>query len=188
VSAAQEIQLSNRVSYEFDLKGPSFTIKSACSSSLVALHQAVRAIQAGDCNSAIVAGTNLIFSPDFFVGMAAGGVLSPDGSCKTFDASANGYSRAEAINAVYIKRMSDALRDGNPIRAIVRSTASNCDGKSPGGITVPNPEAHESMIRKAYQEANLDPADTAFVEAHGTGTIGSSLSLSSMPKSNADHD
>lgn len=91
------------------------------------------------------------------------GVLSPDASCKTFDAAANGFARAEGITAVYIKRLGDALRDGNPIRAVIRNTGSNNDGRSQG-LTSPNGEAHETLIRQVYQQARLDPSETAFVE------------------------
>lgn len=98
------------------------------------------------------------------------GVLSPNGSCRTFDADADGYARGEAINAVYLKRLEDAIRDGNPIRAIVRATSSNCDGSTPG-ISHPSSESHEALIRNCYQSASLDDfSETAFVECHGTGT------------------
>jgi acyl transferase domain-containing protein len=136
---------------------------------MVALHQAVRAIQNMDCDSAIVAGTNLIFSPGMYIAFSQLGVLSADGYCKSFDATADGYSRGEGINAIYIRRLSDALRDGDPIRAVIRATATNCDGKTPG-MSCPSTEAQEALMRKAYKEARLDPAQTAFVEAHGTGT------------------
>ncbi|KAG7403524.1 Highly reducing polyketide synthase FUM1 [Fusarium oxysporum f. sp. raphani] len=116
VSGGHDFAISNRISYEYDLKGPSFTIKAGCSSSLIALHEAVRAIRAGDCDGAIVAGTNLIFSPTMSMAMTEQGVLSPDASCKTFDANANGYARGEAINAIFLKPLDNALRDGDPIR------------------------------------------------------------------------
>jgi len=96
-------------------------------------------------------------------------MLSPNGSCRVFDADADGYARAEAINAIYIKPLRDAIRDGNPIRAVIRSTASNCDGRTPG-FTQPSSEAQEIMIRKAYSLAGIDPAETPFCEMHGTGT------------------
>jgi acyl transferase domain-containing protein len=115
----------NRVSYEFGLHGPSMTVKTACSSSLIALHLACEALQRGDCSGAIVCAANLLLTPDLFMALDSIGVLSPDGSSKSFDASANGYARADAIEAVYIKRLDDALRDGNPVRAIIRATAIN---------------------------------------------------------------
>lgn len=136
---------------------------------MIALHKAVRAIQTGDCESAIVAGTNLIFSPTMTIAMTEQGVLSPDGRCKTFDAAADGYARGEAINAILIKKLSDALRDNDPIRAVIRGTASNCDGKTPG-MSMPSSETHEAMIRRAYREAQLELSQTPFIECHGTGT------------------
>ncbi|KAF7543126.1 hypothetical protein G7Z17_g10993 [Cylindrodendrum hubeiense] len=168
-SGGHDFALSNRISYEYDLKGPSFTMKSACSSSLIALHEAVRALRAGDCDGAIVAGTNLIFSPTMYTGMSEQGVLSPSGYIKTFDAAADGYARGEAVNALYLKPLSDALRDGDPIRAVIRGTASNFDGKTPG-MTNPSSEGQEALIRRTYKEAGLDPSQTPYVEAHGTGT------------------
>ena len=104
------------------------------------------------------------------IAMTEQGVLSPDGMCKTFDAKADGYARAEAINAIYVKPLSDAMRDGDPIRAVIRSTATNCDGKTPG-MACPSAESHEALMRRAYQVANLsDLSKTAYVECHGTGT------------------
>ncbi|KAF5630117.1 polyketide synthase [Fusarium sp. NRRL 52700] len=164
-----DIMMANRTSYEFDFQGPSMVIKTGCSSSAVALHEACRAIQRGDASSAIVGGANMIMTPAMTTTMAVGEILAPDASCKTFDAAADGYARAEAITAIYIKPLSDAIRDGNPIRAIVRATAVNCDGKSVSLVT-PNGAAHEALMRKAYRDVGLDPKDTAFVECHGTGT------------------
>ncbi|KAK8011011.1 hypothetical protein PG990_009976 [Apiospora arundinis] len=162
--------LANRVSYEYDLKGPSVTIKTGCSSALTCLHMACEALKNGDISGAVVGGTNLIMSPTMTQAMFEQGVLSPNGSCRTFDADADGYARGEAINAVYLKRLEDAIRDGNPIRAIVRATSSNCDGSTPG-ISHPSSESHEALIRNCYQSAGLDDfSETAFVECHGTGT------------------
>lgn len=120
VTGYGDFVLSNRVSYEMDLKGPSMTIRTGCSAALVALHEACRAIQNGDCKSAIVGGANLILGPGMTQAMTEQGVLSPEGSCKTFSADADGYGRGEAINAIYIKPLDDAVRDGNPIRAVIR--------------------------------------------------------------------
>ncbi|KAE8333350.1 fatty acid synthase S-acetyltransferase [Aspergillus sergii] len=163
--------ISNRISYEYDLKGPSMTIRTACSSSLTGLHEACRALRQGECVGAIVAGTNLIMAPTTTIGMCEVGVLSRDGRCKTFDATADGYGRGEAINAIYIKKLDDAIRDGNPIRAVIRATAVNSDGRTPN-ITYPSATAQEQLIRKAYQSANIeDISQTGFFECHGTGTI-----------------
>lgn len=147
----------------------SMVIKTGCSASLVGLHNACRGLQSGDCDAALVAGTSLIMGPYLTAAMTQQGVLSPEGSCKTFDAAADGFARAESINAIYIKRLDDAIKDGNPIRAVIRGTSTNSDGKS-GSLMAPNGERHESLMRKVYEEASLDPRETAFVECHGTGT------------------
>ena len=138
-------------------------IKTGCSASLVGLHEACRALQAGDCTSAVVAGTSLIMSPTIYSVMTSEGILSPEGSCKTFDAAADGFARAEGINAVYLKRLDDALRDGNPVRAIIRNSGTNNDGKSKGLLS-PDAAAQEALIRHVYAQAGLDPAYTAFME------------------------
>ncbi|KAI2846207.1 hypothetical protein CBS11852_1459 [Aspergillus niger] len=162
--------LSNRVSYQFDLKGPSATIMTACSSSLTALHEACQALHEGSCSSAIVAGTNMILTPTMTISMSDGGVLSPDGYCKAFDARANGYGRGEAVNAIYIKPLGRAMADGDNIRAVIKATAANYDGKS-ARIFAPDIKSQERLIRKAYQNAQiLDPSETGFIECHGTGT------------------
>jgi acyl transferase domain-containing protein len=171
VSGTESMGLSNKISYEYDLKGPSMTIRTACSSSLVALHEACQSLYNGNCSSAIVAGTNLILTPTMTIAMTEQGVLSPDGISKSFDAAANGYARGEGINAVLIKPLSDAIRDGDNVRAVIRATASNCDGRALGGMSMPNPEAHEAMIRRAYKVAGIeDFSETAMVECHATGT------------------
>ncbi|CAG8961993.1 hypothetical protein HYFRA_00014100 [Hymenoscyphus fraxineus] len=162
--------IPNRVSYEFDFKGPSMAFKTACSSSLIAIHTACAAIRNGDCESAVVGGTNLIIGPGMSISMTEQGVISPSGQSRSFDASADGYARGEAINAIYIKKLSDAIRDGDPIRSIIRGSATNSDGKTTG-ISYPNTEAHEAVIRKAYQQAGIeDFSQTAMVECHGTGS------------------
>jgi len=165
-----DFALSNRISYEFDLRGPSMTIRTGCSAALIALHEACGAITRGDCDSAIVAGSSLVLGPGSLLAQSDQGVLSPHGSSKTFDADADGYARADAINAVYLKSLKDALRDGNPIRSVIRSTAINCDGHT-SGIVLPSSESHEAMMRRAYEIAGIrDLSQTAFVECHGTGT------------------
>ncbi|KAI1117885.1 hypothetical protein F5Y14DRAFT_402316 [Nemania sp. NC0429] len=161
--------LANRVAFEYDLRGPAFVIKTACSSSLIALHNAVRSVQNRDCNAAIVAGSNLNMTPITTAAMTQEGIMSPEGSCKTFDARADGYGRGEAVNAIYIKPLSDAIRDGNPIRAVIRNTGVNQDGQSTG-LFATSIEAQEALMRKAYADVGLNPAETAMVECHGTGT------------------
>ncbi|PLB54037.1 polyketide synthase [Aspergillus steynii IBT 23096] len=173
VMSAGDFALSNRVSYVYDLRGPSVTLRTGCSSSMVGLHDACQALYAGDCSSALVAGTNLIMGPTMTTTMSENLVVSTSGICKTFDAAADGYGRGEAINVIYIKPLHDALRQGDPIRAIIRSTAVNCDGRTPS-ITTPGAEAQEQLIRHAYKKAQIvgdEVSRTAFFECHGTGTI-----------------
>ena len=142
-------------------------IKTGCSASLVALHEACRALQFGDCDAALVGGASIILTPSHHAIMAAEGILSPDGSCKPFDAAANGFARGEAINAVYVKRLDDAVRDGNPIRGIVRSTGNNANGRG-RGLMSPDAAAQESLIRNVYANAGLNPSDTAYIEVYIT--------------------
>lgn len=129
----------------------------------MALHEACRSICSGDSKAAIVAGTSLIMGPMTTAAMSAQGILSSDGSCKTFDAEANGFARGEAITAVYIKPLEDAIWGGNPIRSVIRASGSNSDGRS-HGIMNPRAEAHEALMRQVYATAGLDPRETAFVE------------------------
>ena len=133
------------------------------------MHLALQAIQQGEISSAIVCGTNLILAPGMTITMSLQMALSPEGSSKSFDASADGYARGEGVTALYIKRLDEAIKDRNPIRAIIRSSASNADGRT-NGMAIPNPEAHKAVIRQAYKTAGLDPSQTAMGEAHGTGT------------------
>ncbi|KAI1613463.1 KR domain-containing protein [Exophiala viscosa] len=181
ISRYGDLFQSNRISFDSDLRGPSMTIRTGCSSSLIGLHEACGAIARGDCTSAIVGGANMILGPSLTQAMTEQGVLSPDGSCKSFDAEANGYARAEAINAVYVKPLEDALRDGNPIRAVIRGTSSNSDGKTIG-ISQPSAASHEDMMRKAYSLAGIETlSDTAYIECHGTGTaIGDPIETSAV--------
>lgn len=149
----------------------SMTFKTGCSASMVALDTACKALARGDCESAIVGGTNLVLSPALSSVLSAYGVNSADGRCRSFDASASGYGRGEAVSSLFIKRLDHAIRDGNPIRGVIRSTLCNDDGKTPG-ITQPNSEAHEALIRAAYAAAGLADKhhETAYFECHGTGT------------------
>ncbi|KAI2634451.1 hypothetical protein GGS21DRAFT_543554 [Xylaria nigripes] len=181
--------ISNRIGNIFNLNGPrsesptpigksftltgihSFTINTACSSSIYALHNACHALRSRDCNAAIVGGVNLIMSVDQHMNTAKLGILSPTSTCHTFDASADGYGRAEGVGALYVKRLSDAIRDGDPIRGVVRSTAVNTNGKVEGmGITHPSSKGQERVVRMAYEKADLDPNETVYAELHGTGT------------------
>ncbi|KAJ5307079.1 hypothetical protein N7508_006094 [Penicillium antarcticum] len=172
--------ISNRISHVFNISGPSMTVNTACSSSVYAMHNACNALRNNECNGAVVGGTNLILTVDQHMNTAKLGVLSPDSTCHTFDASANGYGRAEGVGAVYLKRLSDAVRDGDPIRGVLRSSAVNNNGKVPGvGITHPNLEGQAQVIRDAYERGgDLDPRLTGYFECHGTGTaIGDPLEV-----------
>ncbi|KAJ5958028.1 polyketide synthase-nonribosomal peptide synthetase [Penicillium vulpinum] len=163
--------ISNRVGNTFNLKGPSFTINTACSSSIYAIHNASNALRARDCDAAIVAGVNLILTVDQHMNTAKLGILSPTSTCHTFDASADGYGRAEGAGALYLKRLRDAIRDGDPVRGVIRATAVNTNGKVEGmGITHPSAKGQESVVRMAYEKAGLHPNLTAYAELHGTGT------------------
>lgn len=146
------------------------TIRTACSASLSGLHLACQALRNGDCETALVAGSSLIMDPSMTLDMSQQGVLSPSGSCKTFDAAADGFARGEAINAILIKPLDKAIRDGDPVRAVIRSTAVNSDGKT-SHLGSPSTQSQVEMIRKAYQAAGIsDFAQTPFFECHGTGT------------------
>ncbi|KAI0154906.1 putative polyketide synthase [Xylariaceae sp. FL1272] len=147
--------LSNRISHVFNLQGPSMVIDTACSASMYALHVAVLSIQNGDCDAAIVGSGNLILNPDAQLFTTKLNAISPTSRSHTFDASADGYSRAEGFGAIYIKRLSDAIEHGDPVRAIIRGTAYNANGKT-GGISHPSPIGQEAVIRQAYKVAGLD--------------------------------
>ncbi|EDO04615.1 hypothetical protein SS1G_07098 [Sclerotinia sclerotiorum 1980 UF-70] len=161
---------SNRISYFFDLKGPSISLDTGCSGSLVALHQACQSLRLGETNTSFVGGTNLILSPDTMLPMDNLHLLNNNGTCYPFDKRGSGYGRGEGAALIILKRLDDALSAGDSIRAIIRNTAIGQDGKT-AGITFPNQHAQESLIRSAYKAISLNPCYTAYVEAHGTGTI-----------------
>jgi acyl transferase domain-containing protein/acyl-CoA synthetase (AMP-forming)/AMP-acid ligase II/acyl carrier protein len=160
---------ANRLSYVLDLHGPSMAIDTACSSSLVAVHLACRSLWSGECPIALAAGVNLILAPSLTVNFSKAGFMAPDGRCKAFDASANGYVRSEGAGVVVLKPLSKAQADGDPIYAIIRGTAVNQDGRT-NGLTAPNRHAQEAVLREAYQLAGVAPAEIQYLEAHGTGT------------------
>ena len=162
--------LANRISYLYDLHGPSVTIDTACSSSLVSMHLACRSIWNGEATAGIAGGVNIMINPISTVMMSKGNFLSPDGACKTFDDRANGYVRSEGVGVVYLKPLSKALEDGNEVYALIRATACNSDGFTPEGFTVPSEAAQTAMLRKVYAEAGVDVDRVQYVEAHGTGT------------------
>ena len=160
---------ANRLSYVFDLKGPSMVVDTACSSSLVAVHLACRSLWEQETSLALAGGVNVLIKPEVFMSLCQASMLSPDGYCKSFDARADGYTRSEGAGMVLLKRLSEAIADEDPIYAIIRGSAVNQDGRTEG-ITVPNAEAQKAVIRDAFRCAGLAPGDVGYVEAHGTGT------------------
>lgn len=163
--------IANRVSYFYDFRGPSESIDTACSSSLVAAHQGVRALRSGEVDMAIVGGVNAMVTPIVTIGFdEVGGVLAPDGRCKSFSSDANGYARSEGGGMLVLKRVADARRDGDEIIAVIAGSAVNHDGRS-NGMLAPNPDAQAAVLRKAYKDAGINPRDVDYIEAHGTGTI-----------------
>jgi acyl transferase domain-containing protein/acyl carrier protein len=162
--------IANRLSYFLDLRGPSVTVDTACSSSLVAVHLACQSLRMSDCDMAIAAGVNVLLSPAIFRGFDEAGALSPTGACHSFDAAADGFVRGEGCGVAILKRLSDAVRDGDPVLAVVRGSAINQDGRS-NGLMAPNPAAQMAVLRAAYSNAGVEPRDVQFVETHGTGTL-----------------
>ncbi|MFI4954807.1 MAG: SDR family NAD(P)-dependent oxidoreductase, partial [Gammaproteobacteria bacterium] len=160
---------AGRLAYTLGLQGPTMAIDTACSSSLVALHEACRSLQNHDCDLAIAGGVNTLLEPRNFAVLMQGQMLSPDGWCKTFDASADGYGRGEGCGVVILKRLGEAQRDNDRILAVIKGSAVNQDGAS-SGLTVPNGLAQEKVLAKALANANVAPQTVDYIEAHGTGT------------------
>ncbi|MCM6778634.1 acyltransferase domain-containing protein [Nocardia sp. CDC159] len=160
---------ANRLSYHYDLRGPSVSVDTACSSSLVAVHMALRALHDGDCEQAIVGGVQLTLEPQITDSLADAGMLAPDGRCKTFDDRADGYVRGEGAAAIVLKPLAQAERDGDRVYAVLLGSAVNQDGRT-NGLTAPNYRSQVDVLRRAYQRAGVNPGDVQYVEAHGTGT------------------
>ncbi|MFF3568737.1 type I polyketide synthase [Nocardia jiangxiensis] len=169
-ASASYTMLSNRIAYALNLTGPALTVDTACSSSLVAFHLACQALDNGDCEVALAGGVNVMLQPETFVLMCKGGFLATDGRCKSFDASADGYGRGEGAGMVVLKRLEDAVRDGDRIYSVVKATGANQDGRTTA-ITVPSAESQESLARQVCTRAGLKPDEITYVEAHGTGTL-----------------
>ncbi|PNH37867.1 hypothetical protein VD0004_g8940 [Verticillium dahliae] len=165
---AQAMQ-ANRLSHFFDLRGPSYTVDTACSSSLVALHQACQSLRTGESNQAIVGGCHLNMLPEFWVSFSSCRLLSDSGRSIAFDNRGTGFGRGEGCGMIVLKPLDQALRDNDSIRAVIRGSGINQDGKTPG-ITMPNGSAQEKLMRQVYRNAGLDPSYCGYVEAHGTGT------------------
>ena len=161
--------LSNRVSWFFDFKAPSVTLDTACSSSMVALHLGCQSLRSRECDMSVISGVTMISFPTDIMSMGHHGFLSPEGKCFSFDHRADGYARGEGVGSLVVKRLSDAIRDGNTIRSVIRGIGVNQDGRTPG-ISMPSSTAQESLMRKVYASVGLSVEDTMMVEAHGTGT------------------
>ncbi|CAF3615362.1 unnamed protein product [Fusarium graminearum] len=179
--------IPNRVSWYFDLRGPSIHVNTACSSSLSAVDMACKALNSGDALCAVVTGTNLLLDPSIFQVLANQGFLSPDGVCYSFDERANGYARGEGVIAVVLKPVQAAIENGDMIRAVIRSIGSNQDGHTPI-LTQPSSQSQEELIRHVYKQAGLSMSDTRYVEAHGTGTpVGDPIEVKAIGRCFQEH-
>ncbi|NDV85374.1 SDR family NAD(P)-dependent oxidoreductase [Aurantimonas aggregata] len=161
--------LAARIAYLLDLRGPCLSIDTACSSSLVALAQACVSLASGVCDMAIAGGACVLVGPNMFIDTAKVGMLSPQGRCFSFDGRADGFVPGEGVGAVLLKRLDDAMRDGDPIHAVIRGWGVNQDGRT-NGITAPNPKAQTALLREVYDRFGIDPATIGLIECHGTGT------------------
>ena len=179
---------AGRLAYILGARGPAVVIDTACSSSLVAVHLACQSLRWRESDMALVGGTNLLLSPGPSIACSRWGMLSPEGQCKTFDVSADGYVRGEGAGVVVLKRLDDAVREGNRILAVVRGSAVNQDGAS-SGVTVPNGPAQQALLRNALTSSRLKAGDIDYVEAHGTGTpLGDPIELDSLSKVFSDRE
>ena len=161
---------ANRISYHLNLTGPSMAIDSACSSSLMAVHQGCAALRSGDTDTVIAAGANLLLTPALSIFYTQAGLSAPDGRCKPFGQRADGIGRGEGVAAVVLRRLDDAVADGQPIYAVVKSSVANHDGRS-NGITAPSRRSQVELMRRALSLAEVEAGQIGFVEAHGTGTF-----------------
>ncbi|MFF3855649.1 type I polyketide synthase [Micromonospora sp. NPDC002575] len=172
--------VANRISYALDLRGPSLAVDTACSASLVALHLACQSVRTGESPVALAAGVNLVISPGLTLTLDAAGATAPDGRCKSFDSTADGYGRGEGAGVLVLKRLSDAHRDGDRVLATILGSAVNQDGRT-NGIMAPNAEAQRHVLARACAQAGVDPRSVDYVEAHGTGTrLGDPLEASAL--------
>ena len=161
--------IAGRLAYLLDLHGPALAVDTACSSSLLSVHLACQSLRQGECDMAFAGGVNMILSPIISIAECRAHMLSPDGRSKTFDAAADGYGRGEGCGMILLKRLSEALADGDTILGVIRGSAVNHDGAS-SGLTVPNELAQEDVIRRALTNAGIDSSQVDYLEAHGTGT------------------
>jgi len=173
---------ANRISYIFDLHGPSFAVDTACSSSLVCIHQACQALQNGECSSALAGGVNILADIGPWLGFSRASMLSPEGRCKSFDADGNGYVRAEGGGFVLLKPLEDAERDGDNIMCVIRGSGINSDGRTLG-LSMPNGDAQADLLEQLYTDNGIAPEDVFYVEAHGTGTsVGDPIECGALGK------
>jgi epothilone polyketide synthase D len=180
--------LAGRISYHYNLKGPSFAVDTACSSSLTALHVACRSLEAGEIDLAVVGGVNLILTPDLPLAFSQARMLSPTGRCQTFAAAADGYGRAEGIGVVVLRRLPESELPRHVVRGVIASTAINQDGRS-NGIAAPNGNSQVRVVRAALEKAGIRPDDLAYVEAHGTGTpLGDAIEIGALQQVFAHSD
>ena len=180
VSGLAQSLVANRLSYLLDLRGPSVAIDTACSSSLTAVHLASQALRAGECDVALAGGVNVILAPEMTIACTKWRMLAPDGRCKVFDASADGFVRSEGCGVIVLKRLSDALAADDRILGLIRGSAVNQDGRS-SGITAPNVLAQQTVIRQALHNAGVDPAAVGYIETHGTGTsLGDPIEIAAL--------
>ncbi|WP_306215900.1 polyketide synthase, partial [Actinoplanes sp. RD1] len=179
--AASRAVMSGRLSYAFDLRGPSFTVDTACSSALVAVHTAVQSLRAGECSLAVAGAVNMVLLPEEGVVYSGAGMLAKDGRCKFGDASGDGFVRSDGVGAVILKRLDQALADGDRIRAVIRGSAIGNDGQSSGYLVTPAVEGQRAVIAAAYRGSGVDPAQVDYAEAHGTGTsVGDPVELEAL--------
>ncbi|XPT01486.1 hypothetical protein M3J09_010621 [Ascochyta lentis] len=173
---------SNRISHFFDLRGPSYTVDTACSSSLVALHNACQSLRTGESSMALAAGVHLNMLPEFWISYSMSRLFGEEGRSFAFDQRGTGYGRGEGCGMVLLKPLEQAIKDNDPIRAVITGTGINQDGKTPG-ITMPNGAAQEALMRSVYSNGGMDPRDTGYVEAHGTGTrVGDPIEVGALQR------
>lgn len=174
--------IANRVSYAFNLHGPSETINTMCSSSLLAIHHACQSIRNGDCEMAIAGGVNLTLHPNKYIMLSYKNFLSTEGKCRSFGANGDGYVPGEGVGSILLKPLAQAIKDGDHIYGVVKGSAVNHGGKS-NGFTVPNPNAQSDVIQRAWKKAKINPCDISYIEAHGTGTsLGDPIEICALSK------
>ncbi|WP_316524142.1 SDR family NAD(P)-dependent oxidoreductase [Kitasatospora brasiliensis] len=187
VVLANRSSIANQVSYFGDFRGPSVVVDTACSASLVALHQACESIRRGECSYAVAGGVNVAAHPDKYVHLSRKTMLSADGRCRAFGAGGSGYVPGEGVGAVLLKRLSEAVRDGDTVHAVIRATAVNHGGRT-SGYTVPNPHAQQALVEQALAAAGVDARTIGCVEAHGTGTsLGDPIEHTALAQAFAKH-